>query len=260
MNNLKAIQERMQRAILENDTAVIDDICENEKEQRNTLLGVYQHAYGARLIEFLENEFPILHAWMGDDEFSKLARDYYQTHPSDHPNARQFGRHFAKLTSSHEGLKNNPECGELAQLEHALNQAFDAQDRAPLTMADLETLEPDQWATLTFKPHPSTSRLTFKTNASQIWNAIHKQKEAPAAKMLGIVEQLIIWRGDEMARFRQMQDDEVMIWDAAMKGASFGELCTLLGTYWPEDEAPMKAAGYLTNWLSSEFLVKPHTA
>lgn len=255
MSTLKEIQDRFQKSILQQDATALDDIIDTSKEERAVLLNVYQHAYGARLIEFLENDFPKTLIYMGDENFKNIAKDYYEAHPSDNPNARWFGRFFPQFLSEHPQLIEAPECGELAHLEFALNTAFDAPNNKALTKGDLARLSSDDWPTLTFNAHPSTTRLSLKTNASEIWTALHKEEELIESKSKALIIEVIVWRGNNMARFRPISYDEAMIWDEAKKGANFGQLCEMLATYWPSEEAPLKAAGYLQAWIASEFLI-----
>ena len=53
---------------------------------------------------------------------------------------------------------------QIADLEKALADAFDGPDAAPLTIGALAT-SPEAWPHLTFEPHPTASRLSFRTNA-----------------------------------------------------------------------------------------------
>lgn len=255
MSTLKDIQEKFQQSILNQDETVLEEIVDTSKEERDVLLGVYQHAYGARLIEFLENDYPHTLNYLGDEIFQQVSKDYYEAHPSDDPNARWFGRHFAEFLSRHDELHSNPEVGELAHLEYALGLAFDAPDLPSLTLNAFRQFRPEDWPSMTFKAHPSTSRLSLQTNASEIWTSLHKGQDVITSKSNAMITELICWRGESMARFRPMSYDEAMIWDEAQKGANFSQLCEMLGTYWPSEEAPLKAAGYLQAWVNSEFLV-----
>ena len=255
--SLKEIQEKLQAAILHGDKAILKDIKDNTKEQRETLLQVYQHAYGARLEEFLANDYPKTQSYLGENLFQKTAKAYYKNAPSTTPNARWFGQNFPAFCKKHTALKDKPEITELAQLEHALNTAFDAKDAPPFTQNDLTKIAPEQWGQLTFIAHPSITRLSQHTNASDIWSALSKEKNPPPVTTREKPKELLIWRGDQRARFRPLAYDEAMIWDEAVKGANFANLCEMLGIYWPEEEAPLKAATYLQSWLNSEWLAKP---
>ncbi len=255
-DSLKDIQEQFQASILNQDDTILASIKESEKEEKRTLLHVYQHAYGSRLIEFLENDFPLTALYLGEEAFAQTGQAYYGANPSNTPNARWFGRKYADFLKSYAPLSSAPEAGDLASLEQALNTAFDAKNAPTLTQTDLANLSPQDWPTLTFNPHPSICRMAMATNADLIWAALSKETPPPEPQTLQRPTELIVWRGEGMARFRPLSYDEAMIWDEAVKGATFGDLCEMLGTYWPQEEAPLKAANYLQAWLSSEFLAK----
>ena len=255
-DSLKEIQEKFQASILNQDDSILASIQDNEKEEKRTLLHVYQNAYGARLIEFLENDFPLTTMYLGEDAFAQTGQAYYEANPSNTPNARWFGYKYADFLKNYSPLSQTPEAADLASLEQALNTAFDAKNAPTLTQADLANLSPQDWPTLTFTPHPSTRRLQIETNADLIWAALSKETAPPEPQKLQMPTELIVWRGEGMARFRPLSYDEAMIWDEAVKGANFSTLCEMLGTYWPQEEAPLKAANYLQSWLSSEFLAK----
>ena len=255
-DSLKKIQEQFQAAILNQDDSILTAIKENDKEEKHTLLNIYQHAYGARLIEFLENDFPLTALYLGEEAFAQTGQAYYEANPSNTPNARWFGRKYADFLKSYAPLSSAPEAADLASLEQALNTAFGAKNAPTLTQVDLANLSPQDWPTLTFSPHPSICRMTMETNADLIWAALSKETPPPEPQTLQRPTELIVWRGEGMARFRPLSYDEAMIWDEAVKGATFGDLCEMLGTYWPQEEAPLKAANYLQAWLSSEFLAK----
>lgn len=254
--SLKQIQQDMQAAILTNDDAILKDIRDTSKENRKTLLNVYQYAYGARLSEFIAHDFPKSATYMGDDLYEEAARGYTKAFPSDNPNARWFARNFPHFLKNTAPFKDHSELGEMAELEHALNKAFDEVDAPILEESELSSLAPKDWAELSLKAHPSTTRLSHKTNASKIWTALSKDESPPEAETTEMNSELIVWRFNNLARFRPMPYDEAMIWDEAAKGATFSQLCEMLGTYWPNEDAPIKAATYLKDWLNTELLTK----
>ncbi len=253
---LAQLQTELQAAILGEESPILEDIKDSSKERREILLNVYQHAYGARLSEFLTNDYPRTLAYLGEDLFQQAAEGYYKHYPSNSPNARWFGRNFPLFLKTEAPFKDRPECAELAELEMSLNNAFDAEDTATINQSHLQAIEPENWSRLTFKPHPSTARLSQKTNAANIWSALAREETPPETSISQMPQELIIWRGNGMSRFRPLSYDEAMIWDETLKGANFSQLCEMLGTYWPSDDAPLKAATYLQSWLASELLAK----
>ena len=72
MTSLKQLQDSFQKALLVGDKTILSQIPDTPLESHDVLLGVYQYAYKARLVEFLENDYPQLHAYLGDEQFAEL--------------------------------------------------------------------------------------------------------------------------------------------------------------------------------------------
>src|SRR6187399_215634 len=99
------------------------------------LLHIYQHAYSARLLGALRDNFGVLPRAMGDEAFDALALAYLQSHPSDQPSIRWFGHRLSDFMASHPAVVPHPAFVDLARMEGALRGAFDAPD-APVLSGD----------------------------------------------------------------------------------------------------------------------------
>ena len=75
---------------------------------REPMLGVYQHAYMARLIGALRDNFGVLPQVMGDEAFEALAAEYVSAHPSRHPSIRWFGDQLPAFMQANESLVPHP--------------------------------------------------------------------------------------------------------------------------------------------------------
>jgi len=256
---LAKLQDLFQRAVMDGDNTILRSIPGNGRTTADVLLGVYQYAYRGRLAEILGVDYPLLREHMGHEAFEEMAYAYVTAHPSDTPNVRWFGRHlptFLKSTVPHDVQKIRY---ELAELELTLANAFDAPDDAVLSLENLQTVPPELWAELTFKPHASAARLTSYTAIYEQWQALQNEDDPPPRVAATERQQLIVWRKDEMARVRIMTDEEAMMWDEAAKGANFGRLCELLAVYDAPDTAAMRAAQFLQAWISAHLLTSAST-
>ena len=249
MSSLKEIQESFQRGILAGDDSILAEIRDSAKEDRNALFGVYRHAYVARLAEVLADDYEQLHAYLGDAGFAKLAKSYIAAHPSDRRSARDFGRHVPDFLASDAGFAKHAELAEIAALEKALADAFDGPDAEPLKLATLAEVSPEDWTRLVFTAHPTARRLTFRTNAAEIWSALRYEKGPPSACLLPDPQAILVWRQDVTARFKPLAPEEAMMWDEAAAGTRFGVLCEMVATYAGEDGADFRAASYLKDWV-----------
>lgn len=254
MNGLKELQEKFQRGILAGDDEVLAEIKDSAKEERKTLFGVYRYAYVARLAEVLAEDYEVLHGYVGDGTFAKLVKAYIAAHPSDRRSARDFGRHMPAFLSTTAPFTDHPELAEIAGLEKALADAFDAADAEPLALTKLADVALEDWPKLVFTPHPTVRRLTFTTNAADIWTALHNENAPPKAKALPDPQAILVWRQDVTARFRPIGPEEAMMWNEAVAGTRFGVLCEMVATFAGEDDAELRAATYLKDWADTGML------
>ena len=256
MKDLASLQEEFQRAVIEGDDAVLAELVDTSKENRAVLLNVYRNAYTGRLMEFLAHDYEKLYAFLGEEQFRDLSRGFIGANPSATPNARWFGAKLPEFLRETDPYRTLPELGDLADLERALNDVFDAPDEPVLDLADLTVVPPDGWPELSFTPHPATRRLDQSTNATDIWRALQNEDTPPETKTLGETRQIIVYRSGGMASFRPMPSDEAMMWDEAAKGVRFSVLCEMLSIYGGEENAAGRAAQHLQEWINSGLLTR----
>jgi len=252
--NLKSFQDQFQRAILEGDDAILNDIPDGPRETKTNLLGIYRDAYVLRLIGVIGNDHELLRLYLGEDRFRAMARAYIASCPSQHPNARWFAHRLPQFLKSSEPYARRPDVGELATLERALNDAFDGADAPILSMADLAAFPPESWAQLFFVCHPTAACIDGYTNVGAIWIALKAGEEAPPCTLSEEATRILVWRHDKTSKFRELSAEEAMMWLETAKGARFGDLCELLATYDDPASAPVRAAGYLKGWLDAGLL------
>jgi hypothetical protein len=255
MSDFARQQAEFQRGILSGDDAILDEILDSPREKRETLLGVYRHAYGSRLVDAVRNDHELLHLYLGDEMFDEMAHAYVKAHPSENPNLRWFSQGLPDFLKSAEPYSSHPVLSDLAALEKALNDAFDAAEGAVVELTDMAGFAPEAWSDLRFQPHPSASRLDLATNASAIWLALKNDENPPEATPLEQPARLLIWRQDVTPMFRELSAEEAMMWDEAANGISFGVLCEMLATYDDPDGAAGRGAGYLHGWITAGLLM-----
>jgi hypothetical protein len=251
---LAALQQSFQSAILTGDTAILDTLLDTSRTTRHTLFNVYRGGYAARLIGVLRTEYPLLGDYCGDEEFEVLARAYIAAHPSRTPNARWFGAELPAFLAAAEPYGEHAELAELASIEKALSEAFDAKDAPVLSLGGLARFPAGEWGNLVFSPHPAATRLDLSSNAFTIWQALSADETPPPPAALPSARHLLIWRQDGMSAIRALGDEEAMMWAEAARGLSFGALCEMIATFDTPQTAALRAAGYLQCWLNTQAL------
>lgn len=254
MSDFARQQAEFQRGILDGDDAVLAEILDSPQEKRETLFGVYRYAYGSRLVEAVRNDHELLHLYLGDEMFDEMGYAYVKARPSQNPNMRWFSQGLPEFLRSAMPYADHPVLSDLAALEKALNDAFDAAEGPVVELGAMAGFAPDVWPGLTFRPHPSAARLDLPTNASAIWLALKNEEAPPDAIVLEEPARLLIWRQDTTPMFRELSAEEAMMWDEAGAGIPFGVLCEMLATYDDPDGAAGRGAGYLHGWITSGLL------
>ena len=260
MSQLAELQDRFQAYLLGAEPSSVFHSCIIDDQQVGAArrLGIYYDAYRLRLIETLINAFPKLHALLGDDFFDCAARSYIDAHPSQYRNLRWFG----DALSEHllHTLPQHPIASELADFEWNLALAFDAEDAPVLQLSDLAGIPPENWAGLGFKFQFSIKPLPLRWNTVAVWKALDAEEIPPAPEQQCSFETWLIWRQEMTPRFRSLEAMEEIALNAAISGASFGDICETLGNqlekhqdlvYEAQEEATVKAAQYLAGWLES---------
>ncbi len=134
-------------------------------------LDVYRNAYYTRLQEALAHDFPVVLAVAGDAAFGRLATEYLRDHPSTHPSLRWLGQY---LPGWFRRRGEKPALTDLAALEWAVLQAFDAPNAPVISARDFDAIAPDHWPELRLTLHPALTLLTVHTNVRHIWSAVRR--------------------------------------------------------------------------------------
>jgi hypothetical protein len=108
-------------------------------------LGVYHHAYRARLVECLTDDYPALRHALGGDEFERLCHGYIAQHASTSFSLNFFGASMSEFCHALE-----EPCGgfasDLAALEWTIVEVIHAPASAPLDASVLAEIGPDGWS------------------------------------------------------------------------------------------------------------------
>lgn len=254
MTKLSEIQARFQQSLLIGDDTTLALIAQGTGEPRENMLKIYQNAYWGRLHEVLGKDYEQLHAYLGDQAFETLAGAYFEANPSHHTTARWIGDALPAFLSSTAPWAERSELAEIAALEQALNAVFDEREQESLNLPELAEQAGEEWPLLALSPVAATRRLDFNFNAVDIWTALRDDAPPPEAGAKAMTS-VLVYRHNDQSHFRTLGGEEAMMWDEMRNGTPFGTLCELVATWGGEDDAALRAAGYLQNWISAGLIL-----
>lgn len=128
-------------------------------------VGIYHDMYLMRMEEALETDYPGLAHFLGTQRWRRLVRGYVEAHPSRSYTLNVLGRELAEHVSNAPRISHAGFCHDLARLEWAITEAFDAPETPTLTEEDLAAVPPDAWEGARLVPTAAFRLLALDYNA-----------------------------------------------------------------------------------------------
>jgi hypothetical protein len=223
-------------------------------------LEVYRHAWFHRIHDALANDFGALARVLGEGGFRDLVQAYLRAHPPSRPSLRDAGARLAGFLAEAPAAaalrERFPFAPDLARLEWAILEAFDAADAAPLPRERLAALPPDRWPELRFDFQPALRRLGLGFPVERIRRAHDAEQAGLPARLEPLPTQICVWRQDERVYYRALEPLEADALRQALSGAPFGQLCEGIAAKLSAGEAPARAAGLLESWQAEGWLTR----
>jgi hypothetical protein len=225
-------------------------------------LSVYANAYFVRIQECLRSDFGALARALGPAAFHDLVKTYLMAHPPSHPSLRYAGKDLARFLETEPFAaifaRRCAYCADLARLEWALSNAFDAKDAPVLSREDLAGVAPEAWAGLRLKPSPSLALLSLGFPVQTVRERFDHESEdetwdAPPA-LEPAQTYLRVWRREEHVYYRAIPALEAELLGSLERGLDFGTVCERVAQEVGEAAAAAHAAGFLEAWISAGLL------
>ena len=212
-------------------------------------LGIYHHAYRARLGDVLADSFAKTNLYMGSDAFAEVATAFAVQHP---PRTRSLGRYGADLPDYLGRLyPDNPELRELAQLDWDLRSRFDSAD-APALNASIAA--ESSWLSWPTPLHPSLLLRAVRSNVAQLWRAIDADEDVPEVHTSTDGRTLAVWRKELQPHFQTLDHDEAEFLQCLSQGQSIEEAAASLAIR-PALADPQTLGRWLQAWLENGLLL-----
>lgn len=235
------------------DDADLRIVAETDDERAHRLRA-YHDAYRLRLMDVLRKDFPLVRDQLGDEQMDALALQYLQAHPSTHPSVRHLGRHLAGWLVQQFGEQSL--LAELARLEWAQGEVFDAPDHPACALDELIALAPQDWPQLRVRFQSGLRVMVLRSNAMVVADAHARQLPIP---LLCEAEPTVwlFWRQGFDVHWREIPRDEHLLMSALHEGRDLQTACARLSG---DADPALRMAALLKRWLLDELVIQlqPH--
>jgi hypothetical protein len=131
--------------------------------------------YLLRMEEALESDYPALKHLLGDSRFSALVRDYVAAYPSVTYTLNRLGDHFPEFVAKWKGAPRRAVAHDLARLELAMAEVFDADETPPLSEADIAAVAPEAWERARLTPVAALRLLAFRYPVNAYFQSVRDE-------------------------------------------------------------------------------------
>lgn len=253
---LKQLQHQFMAYLLGQKKDIVNNIQSTPMRSAEGRMDIYANAYRMRLKEAMTTDFEKLHTYLGDEQFDMLMDRYIDVYPSHTTSLRYFGNHVPELLEK-PPFDEIPVLKELAIIERAFANSFDAKDAQFASVAQLAEVEPSLWAYLQLKLQNSLQILPFSYNTFAIWKALSDEATPPDVEKKAEDSLWVLWRkSDLISHYRPLSAAEAAALIAAQQGETFAEICERLLDFFSEEETPVQAVTMLQSWLQEEMVAE----
>lgn len=252
---LRSLQQQFLYHLLGESTGLEKVIESTPMMSARDRLNIYANGYRMRLKEALQTDFDKLHSYLGDAQFDALMNRYIDTHPSHTTSLRYFSIALAEMLAQESPYSEHIELAELAKIEQAFANSFDAGNAACLSLEHFASIPEQAWPSLQLTMQPSLQIMACYSNAFAIWKALSAGELPPEAQHRDEVEYWVVWRRpDLISHYRPLAFAEYTALKSMSEGDSFAELCEQLLDLFSETDTPIKAIGFLQSWVQEDML------
>jgi hypothetical protein len=219
-------------------------------------LGIYAEMYYLRLIEVLTAEYPTTRTVLGDQLFERACRAFVARNPSTERTLQSLSVRFPRFLARYlKGRRRARLAVDIARIERAMEDVFDAPRTEPLRYEALQKVPAGAWGGLTLRLTPALRLLELECDADACMTALrsHRPRRTPRARPCYV----IVYRHNLRA------------WRLKVSREQF-ELLRLLGKGWPigravyrscrnlrvcADRLPALLSGWFRNWTAEGLFV-----
>lgn len=223
-------------------------------------VGIYHGMYLLRMEEALATDYPALKHFLGDDGFVALVRDYLQIRPSRSYTLNRLGDHLPEYVREAPGVKRRDFCYDLACLERAVSEVFDAPEKPALAAQDVARVAPEAWEQARLQPIDAFRLLSLRYPANEYVQSLRDDDHdhpKPRAK----ANWLVIYRNNysvyRLALNRPAHDLLADLAAGRPLGAAVSAALARGGRRAPSED---ELHGWFRNWVSEGLFHSVETA
>lgn len=255
MSRLREIQQAFADGVFDGKHhAVAGAIAPDGSALRSVAL--YRRLIRYNYAQVLKVTYPVLYRFVGERYFGILVLGYAKQYPSNSGDLFLYGCHLPALL---QGIEAPLLLVELARLEWACHEIYQAADSPLLSEEQLRAIASVDPAQVTFHLHAASRLLSFPFPVHRVWQALQPAAPADEVVELPLPEQetgVVVTRGDGRVQVTLLARPDYLLLEAMSRGVDAASVERMAIESEPEFDFPRFLATVLTLRILSGFSVK----
>jgi len=189
---------------------------------RTRRFDVYRNNVAVAAIDALADIYPAVLALVGEEFFRAIAKVFFEQERPASPVMHRYGANFAAFLDGFPPAQSVPYLGDVARLEFARLQAYNAADAEPLNIAELAGVPPDRVEHVILAVHPSAFLIRSRFPVVSLWGASAGLGAADDVDMSRPEDGLVLRPGEEVVTV-SLPEGGAEFLAAVMAGRSLGD-------------------------------------
>ena len=215
-------------------------------------LEIYRFGYRARLVECLDDDYPMLARTLGAERFESLAHQYIERFPSRSPSLNAFGRHmaeFCRIADLGDVETHRDFFAELAELEWALVEIIHAKEPPPFDLSALKAIPIERWGPSRLVRSDAVRVLHFRYPVNAYYQACRTEDALPPIPVAAPSATAVYRRAWKLWRM-DLTPAMTRVLDALLGGMSIEESLSRIGVDETDGAALAEAERSVMVWFS----------
>ncbi len=217
-------------------------------------LDIYREQFWLRHTSSLVEDFPGLGGILGQREWERLSEQYLREFTPDSYTLRDLGARLPELIERAGWLSHQALCLDMARLELAYIEVFDAADTPPLAPERLAAIPEETFADARLVIAPAVRLLSVRYPVAGLRRRLRAQNDEPVAIPEESPQQLVVYRRDLRLWDMPLSNVAFAFLTALAAGSSLGAAAELAANR-PGPEAEVELGANIGVWLQ-EWTVK----
>jgi hypothetical protein len=205
-------------------------------------LEIYREQFWLRHTASLLEDFPGLSGILGQEAWERLVEGYLEKATLSSFSLRNLGEGLASYVDRCESLPHRELCADMARLEWAYVEIFDAADSAPLDGAKLASIPEDAWPGARIVFSPAVEMLEVRYPVAELRRKLREATDEPVPIPEPKHQNLVLYRGADKNLFHTTVSDLAFRLIAALRsGTPLGKASELAAESVPSEASTLES-------------------